>query len=247
MIAALLLTAAVQAGVVTVLTPSIGAPDPGFSGALVAGVDLDRGNTDNTDFTGSLSTRWVDEGGDHQLLLVASGAYKVSQGVLNTQDAFGHLRYRWAFLEGAPLTWFSFLQAQHNAFQSLRVRDLAGTGLEYRLWRLRWTEAWVGQAVMAEYEQLSDGSPATLVPRGSSSLLLAVQLDEALTLGSSTYFQPQLLRWSDWRILEELRLSGSFGRHLGWTGGVTYAYDRVPAGAVGPLDLSVSSGLSYRW
>lgn len=247
MLAALLLTASANAGVVTVLSPSIGAPEAGFTGQVAAGMALDRGNADNTDFTGAVGLEWVNPSTDHQLLLTGSGDYGMSLGVVNTQDAFGHLRYRWAFLESAPLVWFSFLQTQHNAFQSLQVRNLAGTGLEYRLWRADWTEAWVGQAVMAEHEQLSDGTDPTLAPRGSSFLLLAIKLDKSLELGSSTYFQPHLLEWSDWRMLEELSLTGAFGEHFGWTGGLTWAHDRAPAGAVGSTDLSVSTGLTYGW
>jgi len=247
MLAAILLTGAAAAQVVTVMSPSIGAPEPGFTGKVAAGMSLARGNKTQNLWSGAADTLWVNKGGDHQLLFTAAGDYGEAFGQVNTQDVFAHLRYRWAFLDSAPLVAFTFIQTQHNAFQSLLLRNLGGAGLEYRLWRADWTEAWLGTAVMGEHERLSTDNQDRYFVRSSSFALIAVEVDEALVLGSSTYFQPLLTDFNDWRFVEELTLNGKFGEHFGWLGALTLTHDRVPPTGVEPTDLSVSSGLTWGW
>jgi len=247
MLFATLLMGLAAAEVVTVLTPSIGAPEPGSTGTIAAGMSLARGNKTQNLWSGAVDTRWVNKKTNHQLLFTAAGDYGEAFGQVNTQDLFAHIRYRWAFLESAPLVAFGFAQTQHDAFKSLDLRNLIGAGLEYRLWRAEWTEAWVGSAVMGEHERLSTDNQDGYFVRNSSFVLLAVQLDDALVLGSSTYLQPLLTDLADWRLLEELSLSGKFGEHFGWKGAFTLSHDRQPPTGVEPTDLSVSSGLTWGW
>lgn len=243
----LLLSSVAMAGVITVLSPSIGAPEPGFTGEVAAGLSAARGNQHQTTAKGAAGFEYINPTADHQLLLQASGDYGVAFQQVISQNSFAHLRYRWAFLDDVPLVSFSFVQTEHNAFRSLLLRNLAGTGLEYRLWRADWTEAWVGSAVMVDHERLVGETTDVFVLRNSSFALLAVQLDTNLVLGSSTYFQPRLDELSDWRFLEELSLSGKFGEHFGWSGALTLSHDKAPPAGVQNTDLTLNSGLTYSW
>ncbi len=247
MLATLLICGLSQAGIVNVLAPTIGPPEPGFTGDLFAGVDLARGNEDTTALNGAAGFLFTDDSVEHQLMLKSSAQYATAFGAVTAQKAMAHLRYRWAF--HAPWIAFTFVQVDHNAFRDLQARNLLGLGIERRLWRADWTEASVGLAGMAEYEVRIDDADDTLpVPRASAFFLLAVKLEDNLQLGSTTFYQPHLLDpINDWRFLEELTLSVAIGEHLGWANTLHVEIDQLPAANIESFDLAASSGLTYGW
>jgi hypothetical protein len=246
MLAALLLTGSAGASIVNVLTPHIGPPEAGFTGEIAAGVSAVSGNEDNLGFTGGVEMAQVSEDINHQILFRATGAYAQAYGQTLSQDAFAHARYRWAF--HAPWIAFTFAQADHNDFRNLALRAIAGAGLERRLWRAEWTEASVGLSALAEYEQLvvADDTQG-LFGRASAFFLLAIAVNEQLTLGSVSFFQPRLDDFTDWRALEQLSLKIAAGAHLGWESALSYEHDHRPPAGVKTDDLALTSGLTWAW
>ena len=202
------------------------------------------GNEDKQKFSVLAGVRRVQ--GAHQTLLKASLDRATTFGETSTDRAFVHLRHRLEFAD----SWatFGFAQLEHNGFRSLQVRDLFGLGIERRLWRTERTAGAVASALMSEHEVLLisvDPLPPRI--RSSNYFLLAVDLGQGVTLGSTTFFQPQIADLSDWRLLEDLTLNVSLGQRLSWSVSCKMEMDSRPPEDVNPWDVVVKTGLGWSY
>jgi len=246
MLATLLFAGGASASIVNVLTPTIGPPEAGSTGEVALGVSGASGNEDTLGFSGGVGGAWVSPEVNHQVIVKATGAYATAYGAPITQKAFSHVRYRWAF--HPPWILFTFAQADHNAFRDLELRAIGGGGMERRLWRADWTEATVGLGAFAEYERFIAAPDSQQVfGRASAFYLVAVELNEQLTLGNVTFFQPRLDDFTDWRLLEELALTAKMGEYLSLAATLKIEHDHRPPAGVGPDDVAYTSGLKWAW
>ncbi len=237
-------SAPAHASIVNVLQPQVGEPEEGWAVQGRVGLGLEAGNEDKQKVSVLAGARRVF--GAHQTLLKASLDRATTFGESSTDRSFVHLRHRVAFAES--WTGFGFAQLEHNAFRALRVRDLFGLGIERSLWKAERSEAAIATALMSEHELLLL-SVESLPPRLRSSnyFLLAVDLGEGLTLGSTTFFQPQIADLSDWRLLEDLTLNVSLGERLSWSVSCKMEMDSRPPTDVNPWDVVVKTGLGWSY
>ncbi len=152
-----------------------------------------------------------------------------------------------------------FLQREFNEFINLEDRRLAGGGLRIR-WRQRQDlsgkppplQINTGIGLMWEREQIdttgqeSSDKPVTDIIRSTNYLVVRWQLDERLTLFSTTYYQVDPSRLSDYRILWEGRLGFTVTKRLSLTINLDLRYDSEPPEGIKPYDLEVTNGVSYR-
>jgi hypothetical protein len=233
-----------QASIVNVLAPSVEAPEEGWTREIKVSVTLEQGNEDKLGVAALGGARWVS--GPDQWLLKGSVERAVNFQEIITDRAFAHLRYRREFGEWAG---FGLFQADHNAFRDLLLRDLAGVGVERRLWRSDTSMAAVATALLVEHEVLTGEQileVSDLIYRNSTYVLFALQAS-GLSLASTTFFQPRVDDLADWRLLEELSLSMSLGEHLAWNARWVFAVDSRPPTEVGTWDSAVKSGLVFAW
>jgi len=89
------------------------------------------------------------------------------------------------------------------------------------------------------------GAVASLV-RSTNYLVVRWQLDDRLTFFSTTYYQVDPRRLSDYRILWEGRLGFTVTKRLSLTINLDSRYDSEPPEGVQPYDLELTTGISYR-
>lgn len=237
----MLLLGLAQAAIVNVLSPQVGAPEPGVHGSLRAGGRVALGNVDMSVLELSSGVRFV--GDRHTVLLSASGNRTLATDVLTVDQGFLHLRDTWSFSD--PWATYVFLQADHNAFRSMQLRNLAGAGVQRRLWRTEWTEATLGTSLMGEYQLLTEGAEdedAGLHARSSSFLTLAFAGDWGVA-ASTTFFQPRVDLPSNLRVYEELSLTLHLTEHLDWNAVGRVEWDRDPPVGREAVDLTASTGV----
>ena len=155
-----------------------------------------------------------------------------------------------------------FLQREFNEFIALEDRQLAGGGLRIR-WRQRQDSSEkppplqlnTGIGLMWERERIDTtgkasgdpyhGAVASLV-RSTNYFVVQWKVDDRLTLFSTTYYQVDLRRLSDYRILWEGRLGVNLTKRLSLTINLNLRYDSEPPTGIKPYDLEITNGVSYR-
>lgn len=239
----------------------------GWSGSLSTSFALSAGNVDRLSlgFSGGLQY-WTlyPEGvgyGDHaappgsrrffrdRWLLITNAAFLRVRGNDVVNNGFAHTRYTrmWRPRVGSDF----FVQSQYNEFKLLQLRSLGGLGLRVDPLNRKVVHAWAGTGYMAEYERYTfdpatDPHPSRVVNhRWTSYGVIQLRLWESeLVTRSTTYYQPRLDDFSDFRLLEALQLEVRAGPvALGAELELQYDSDPPRASGVVPLDVFVSNYL----
>ncbi|UCH62326.1 MAG: DUF481 domain-containing protein [Fidelibacterota bacterium] len=231
---------------------------PGLHTTLGADLGLIAGNSDLLRLKSNLRFDYLGGGNHFFLVTQYQQGSKDEQVFIN--KGFAHLRSVRALRR--RLHAEGFLQREFNEFISLEDRQLAGGGLRIR-WQQRGGSAETppplqlntGIGLMWERERIDTtgnapgdpvhGAVASLV-RSTNYLVLRWRLDERLTLFSTTYYQVDLRRFSDYRLLWEGRLGVTLTKRLSLTLNLDLRYDSEPPGGIKPCDLEITNGVSYR-
>ena len=92
----------------------------------------------------------------------------------------------------------------NDAISDIKFRGLLGAGPRFKLSKSKDYRFYLGTLLMFEYEESSDNSIAVLRDfRGSTYLSCSIYPLENLSLVSTTYYQPLLKQFSDFRISNE--------------------------------------------
>ncbi len=230
---------------------------PGLHTTLGADLGLIAGNSDLLQLKSNLRFDYRN-GGNHFFLVTQY--QRGSTDTLFINKGFAHLR---------GVKWFSprlqvegFLQREFNEFINLEDRQLAGGGV-----RIRWIQRLepaeeppplqinTGIGLMWEREQIDITGQATGDPyhgavasllRSTNYFVVQWNIDSRLALFSTTYYQVDLGRFSDYRVLWEGRLGVNLTKRLSLTLNLNLRYDSEPPEGIKPYDLELTNGISYR-
>ena len=138
----------------------------------------------------------------HLALFVNDLGFERSGGQSFVNQGSQHLRYNYKLLEN--ITWEAFVQSQYNSIAKIQFRGLTGIGPRLKLLGLEKYRLYVGTLVMYEHEELDE---ETLIInrdwRASSYLSLSFFPTDNITFVSTTYYQPVLNDFKDYRIASE--------------------------------------------
>ncbi|MEO6132148.1 MAG: DUF481 domain-containing protein [Saprospiraceae bacterium] len=159
-----------------------------------------------------------------------------------SNTGFGHLRYNHKF--GKAVRWEVFTQLQYNALTKIKKRAIIGSGPRFKLTQLDNARFYLGIAYMFEYEEDVDTYIFHRDHRISSYFTFTLSPDEAVTFTSTTYGQPLLADWRDYRLSNETSLSLDISKKLSLSANFKYAFDSRPPDGVPHNIYSFSNGLS---
>ncbi len=230
---------------------------PGLHTTLGADLGLIAGNSSLLQLKSNLRFDYR-KGGSHFFLVT-----QYQQGSTDTlfiNKGFAHLRGVRALRPRLQVE--GFLQREFNEFINLEDRQLAGGGV-----RIRWIQRLepaeeppplqlnTGIGLMWERERIDTtgeasgdpehGAVASLV-RSTNYFVVQWKVDDRLTLFSTTYYQVDLRRPSDYRILWEGRLGITLTKRLSLTLNLDLRYDSEPPTGIKHYDLEITNGVSYR-
>ncbi|MBA7711287.1 hypothetical protein ES703_120245 [subsurface metagenome] len=230
---------------------------PGLHTTLGADLGLIAGNSSLLQLKSSLRFDYL-TGGNHFFLVTQY--QRGSTDTLFINKGFAHLRGVKVLKPRLQIE--GFLQREFNEFINLEDRQLAGGGV-----RIRWLQRQdtaeespplqlnTGIGLMWERERIDTtgqasgdpyhGAVASLV-RSTNYLVVRWQLDDRLALFSTTYYQVDLGRFSDYRVLWEGSLGVTLTRRLSLTINLNLRYDSEPPEGIKPYDLEITNGVSYR-
>jgi hypothetical protein len=167
-------------------------------------------------------------------------------GTSYVDNALAHLRYNYKFSK--RLRWEVFTQLQDNVITQIKSRFLIGSGPRLKLAGHERFHCYLATALMYEYEQEKSTPFITHRDwRGSSYASFTFSASKQTELTGTLYYQPLLKNFSDYRLMQQFRLTVKAGKHTSLRVNWHYLYDRQPAVKAPRETYVFSTGLGYRF
>lgn len=204
------------------------------------------GTTTSNNTLGGLFSEW--KHGKYTDFLLLQYAYGQSNGQINNNRAFMHLRHRMQISDRWGVE--AFAQAMRDPVTRMIARNLLGGGVRYTLLeRSDKAAAYLGFGAFYEYERLS-AKVGTTDPlntrlwRNNTYLVLKRQLNEHLSVYSVTYYQPALSDMGNYRVLENAAGSVKLYKNLNLKLSASVYYDSRPPQGVKRTYVLYSTGIT---
>ena len=138
-----------------------------------------------------------------------------------------------------------FVQAQNNSLTKIDQRILAGTGLRFKLTNFEDAKFYWGIAYMFEHERVIDQIELHNHHRMSSYFTFTLTPEPTVTFRSTTYIQPRMDLWEDYRLSSENLLSLKITDKLSLSIQFRATWDSAPPIEVPGLIYTFRNGLNY--
>ncbi len=175
-------------------------------------------------------------------LYLALGEYNWSgaRGKTFTHNGYLHLRYN-RKLKPAWLRWEVFSQVQFNKITRINLRLLNGTGPRFKLMEKEKAAIYLGTLYMFEHSKeldLDNNKLSLNEHRKSTYLSFSVFPTDIISLISTTYYQPKITDWKDYRIAHVSEFRAKISRRL--VLGMVYKlnFDTFPAAGISKVTHS---------
>ena len=243
----------------------------GLSGAIGFDLAARRGNSDVNNFGLSLNlfqARPFDPGDNfladrpvdrrflspkRLYLLVASYDFQESSGDRSVNRGFVHARGTW--MQSPRFGWEAFGQLETDEFIRLDRRSLLGAGIRYGVFQRERATMFIGQGLMGEWERIDEEAAAgapfdrdrNLVRLTSYLVVRRQSRDERVELSGTIYVQPAIDDVSDYRVLQQSRLSTALTENWSLVVQLNVRHDSEPEFDVDETDLELSTGFGFRF
>ncbi len=157
-----------------------------------------------------------------------------------------HFRYNYKFKPKVSLEFF--LQNQYNAISKIKYRRLIGFGSRFKFGKSEKYKFYLGTLLMYEYEN-SDDAFNTIHKdwRNSSYFSFSLYFNKKTSLTSTTYYQPRLDLFTDYRILHQSYFKFEIAKNLSYKTSFSYTYDAFPVLGIPKEEISIANGIVYRF
>lgn len=162
-----------------------------------------------------------------------------------SNTGFGHLRYNRKLND--VIRWEVFTQIQYNGLTKIDTRNLYGTGVRIKLTQYEKAKFYLGIAYMYEYEKNVEPIEFHYDDRMSSYFSFTLLPEEDVLFQSTTYMQPRLDLWSDYRLTNETTLRLGITKKLNLHVTLKYNYDVVPPEGVPNSTYYFINGLALEF
>jgi Protein of unknown function, DUF481 len=159
-------------------------------------------------------------------------------------DGLVHVRYNRKVNEW--LRWEFFGQYQNNVITQIDSRVLLGTGPRFKLIKKNTFRLYAASLFM--YEMENERTTPVIKHndfRNSSYLSFTWLPQKNIELVSTTYFQPLLKKFSDYRIMNQVALNLKATSHFEISVKWNYLHDRFPAGTAPRTTYNIATGITY--
>jgi len=214
----------------------------GFSGSTTLDFALKR--TTNDFFTLSSKIHFQYKMNKHLALFKNDVKLQKIEGESFENGGITHLRYNYRFAR--RIAWEIFTQGQYNKISFIKFRGLLGTGPRFKLTKSENYKFYLGTLVMYEYEELEDNvTPVQRDFRGSIYASFSLYPIKTLSLISTTYYQPRLSQFGDYRVSNESSLLIDVYKNLAFSINYTFTFDSFPAEGIPNSQYDFATGIVY--
>ncbi len=176
------------------------------------------------------------------LLLTSFEFLTVNNGDLENKMLV-HFRYNRKM--NKSLGWEGFVQHQFNKVKNIKSRFLFGTGPRFKIKGMNKLKSYLGILYMYEIEKLTDTMILGKYHRISSYLSFSFSPSDKITFVSTTYYQPNIEKFSDYRVSSGNSFLVKLSRRLSLILNVGVEYDSMPAEGIDKLSYAVNNSLRY--
>jgi Protein of unknown function, DUF481 len=214
----------------------------GFSGSASASFALKRNVNDFVTLGSDIHVQYKN---NHHLALFKNNInFQKIEGEKFENSLISHFRYNYKFTP--RMAWEVFVQGQYNKVNLIEFRGLAGTGPRFKLTTSEKYKCYLGAAAMYEYEELLDDvTPIQRTFRGSSYFSVSFYPKNNISFISTTYYQPVLNKFSDYRISSQSSLLVGLFANFSVNLSHTFVYDAFPAVGIPNSQYEFTTGLAY--
>lgn len=181
-------------------------------------------------------------------LYLILGNYGFLKGAGNTliDNSFLHLRYNYKI--NKTVRWEAFTQLQRNTITFISSRFLVGTGPRFKVVSNKIIRLYAASLMMYEYEKEIQQPRVTHHDiRNSSYVSFSITPNPYLELVSTTFFQPRIDNWNDYRILNQASLKVKAAKHFSVSVNWNYLNDNMPVAGIPSVNYTFSTGLDYEF
>ena len=231
--------------IVSMETVHLGKPPEGYSGAFNVDASGAFGNTQTGLVAAGL--KLVRQKNPATDFMLVNYQYGESRGVRDKNKAFIHGRHIQQISD--KYAWEGFAQLSKDEFTRLTLRGLLGAGVRIGLWQSsKLTQGYLGLGGFYEREKLdvdtSTGEDDREIAwRGNMYFVIKSKLNEAVSLLSTTYYQPNLERIADYRAIENASLVSKLTEKLAAKISLDVSHDSKPPSGVKQTDTTITVGI----
>lgn len=218
---------------------------PGWFAGLQSDINLERGNSEVFEISGQSIIGYQQT--HHAVKLLSGFKYLTENQNSITSRNFLQVRYNYIF--NSAYRTFTFYQYQHNKSLILNSRQIIGAGLRRKFGSKDLPTFHLGMGLMYENERLNRSK---LLP-GETSNLNALRIDAIgyftygitsnTTLINSTYYQPAVSDFGDFRLFDEMSLSVAINKYAELNLSFLWRYDHQPPGTLKKYDINITTGI----
>lgn len=220
----------------------------GFSG--VANIDV-TAITGNTDFQfihigGRLNYTW----GSDYTFLVTDGGFGWDEGERIFNQALGHLRH--VHLLNELMQIEVFIQTDFNKKRLLNERELIGSGLRFKLISNKNIKFRLGVSYFFEHEKYDVAINSLhrnnlFANRISTYYTFDYKIKNDVQFVSTTYYQPQIGKWDDYKILSDNSLIVNLSSFVDLNVGFNLRFDSKPPETIKKTDTYTKFGFNFKF
>ncbi|MBI1221309.1 MAG: DUF481 domain-containing protein [Bacteroidetes bacterium] len=183
---------------------------------------------------------------EHQLFLVENLLFIKSPGNSFANSGFIHLRYQRPAEK--RLMFESFFQVQFNKLIKVQYRQLLAAGGRFELFPKNHKQrAFVGAALMNEYEIVQNREQVNFNMRMSYYLAFRMKLWKKVEYNGTTYYQPKVAYARDYRLSTQNSLLFDFTENIQFNFQFSLYYDQFPPPGVVNSTYSILNGIRYKF
>lgn len=192
-----------------------------------------------------VNTHLQRKGSNSIILLLTDFGIVNAGGEEFVNNGFAHLRFNTRLND--VIRWEAFSQIQYNSLTKIDLRFLLGTGPRFKLTPYENAKFYWGVAYLYEHEELLDPIITLRDHRISSYLSFTLAPQENVSFVSTTYVQPLIQEFADYRLLNESVLSLAITGNLSFNVLFQVSYDAVPPEGVPNIVYRSVNGLTYEF
>lgn len=220
----------------------------GFSAITDIEITAITGNTDFQfiDLGGRLNYNW----GKSYTFLIAEGGFGWDDGEKIFNQALFHLRHVQSLNEFFQIEVFA--QTNFNKKRLLTERELIGGGLRYKLLTNDNLKFRIGTSYFYEHEKYDVSSSSIhgsnlFANRLSTYLTFEFDIKDDVKIMTVNYFQPQIEKWEDFRIISDVSLKVGLSSFVDLTVSFNLRYDSKPPETIKQTDTITKFGFSFNF
>lgn len=215
----------------------------GFSGTASIGFEFSKNVNTELRFSNTLRLQYA--WGKNTFLLINEFDFKELNKNKYTNKSVQHLRYNYRL--SSSITLEAFTQLQKDRISFINHRALFGVGPRFKLSKNPNYRFFLGTLMMYEYEN-SMGATQDIVDqdfRGNIYLSFALFPSKNIQIINTSYYQPKIKGFSDYRISSETTLGITILKNIQFTTSFSYQFDTEPVLGIPLTQYKLENGIAF--